>query len=262
VPFDWVTFGLQTVNFGILVWLLHRFLYKPVLKLVDARRADIERRFAEATAAEEKAKAKLAEITAERAGMAAEREALLKAAEAEAAALAATRSDEAERSLQSRQNEARKLLAEERERALAELRRQLLDLGLDIARRLLTDVPDSCRAAAWLDEIEHRLAGLDPAERETIRTSLRAGTTLQVVTALPLPDAARAEWGRRLRRALAAEDPAPDVERDFELDFTVDPALIAGAELHAPAGILRLSWAGALATIRRELEDYQTTLGS
>lgn len=38
---DWSTLALQTVNFTILVWLLHRFLYRPVLRLLDARRAEV-----------------------------------------------------------------------------------------------------------------------------------------------------------------------------------------------------------------------------
>ena len=39
--FDWWTLALQTVNFAVLVWLLHRFLYKPVLRAIDARRAEL-----------------------------------------------------------------------------------------------------------------------------------------------------------------------------------------------------------------------------
>ncbi|MEZ5438197.1 MAG: hypothetical protein R3F12_07555 [Lysobacteraceae bacterium] len=36
--FDVWTFGLQLINFIILVWLLQRFLYRPVLRLLDQRR--------------------------------------------------------------------------------------------------------------------------------------------------------------------------------------------------------------------------------
>jgi len=50
--FDWSTFALQTVNFAILVWLLHRFLYRPVLRLLDARRAEIDKQYAESHMAE------------------------------------------------------------------------------------------------------------------------------------------------------------------------------------------------------------------
>jgi F-type H+-transporting ATPase subunit b len=34
---DWFTVAAQAINFLILVWLLKRFLYKPVLNAVDAR---------------------------------------------------------------------------------------------------------------------------------------------------------------------------------------------------------------------------------
>ena len=38
---DWFTVGAQAVNFLILVWLLKRFLYKPVLAAIDAREKKI-----------------------------------------------------------------------------------------------------------------------------------------------------------------------------------------------------------------------------
>ena len=36
--FDWWTLALQTVNFAVLVWLLHRFLYRPVLRMIATAR--------------------------------------------------------------------------------------------------------------------------------------------------------------------------------------------------------------------------------
>ena len=36
---DWFTVGAQALNFIILVWLLKRFLYKPILDAIDARRS-------------------------------------------------------------------------------------------------------------------------------------------------------------------------------------------------------------------------------
>jgi F-type H+-transporting ATPase subunit b len=34
---DWFTVGAQTLNFLILVWLMKRFLYKPILNAIDTR---------------------------------------------------------------------------------------------------------------------------------------------------------------------------------------------------------------------------------
>lgn len=45
---DWTTFGLEILNFLVLVWVLKRLLYKPVLKVIADRRAEIENRLSEA----------------------------------------------------------------------------------------------------------------------------------------------------------------------------------------------------------------------
>src|ERR1700687_1327815 len=47
---DWFTVGAQTLNFIILVWLLKRFLYKPILNAVDAREKRIAAELADADA--------------------------------------------------------------------------------------------------------------------------------------------------------------------------------------------------------------------
>ncbi|MGW8183687.1 MAG: F0F1 ATP synthase subunit B family protein, partial [Burkholderiales bacterium] len=48
MQFDWVTFVLEIVNFLILVWILKRFLYQPVLKTIARRKAAIDRTLADA----------------------------------------------------------------------------------------------------------------------------------------------------------------------------------------------------------------------
>lgn len=40
--FEWTLFFAQIVNFLIIFWLLKKFLYKPVLKLLEERRTKIE----------------------------------------------------------------------------------------------------------------------------------------------------------------------------------------------------------------------------
>ncbi len=48
MEFDWTTFILEIINFLILVWILKRFLYRPVLDVIDRRRAGIEKTLADA----------------------------------------------------------------------------------------------------------------------------------------------------------------------------------------------------------------------
>ena len=47
---DWFTVGAQAINFIILVWLLKRFLYRPILDAVDAREKRVATELADADA--------------------------------------------------------------------------------------------------------------------------------------------------------------------------------------------------------------------
>jgi F-type H+-transporting ATPase subunit b len=242
--FEWSTLALQTVNFAILVWLLHRFLYRPVLRLIDARRAEIDKQYAEAQTAETKAKDALAAIEAERAGIAAERAAALAEASAQAAAAAAARRAQAEREAAELLDAGRRTLAVERGQALAEARRLALDLGTDIARRLLAEVPLELRAEAWLARIEEHLAALPQTEREALVRQGGDGARLTVITASALPAETAAAWRTRLKRTLGDW---------IAIGFDTDRHLVAGAELHFPNAVLRFSWHSALAAMRAEI---------
>ena len=47
---DWTTLALQTVNVLVLVWLLARFLFRPVSTIIAERRAAAEKLLADAAA--------------------------------------------------------------------------------------------------------------------------------------------------------------------------------------------------------------------
>jgi len=52
---DWVTFVAQIVNLFVLIWLLKRFLYRPILDIIDKRQAEINARIQSAQEAQEQA---------------------------------------------------------------------------------------------------------------------------------------------------------------------------------------------------------------
>jgi F-type H+-transporting ATPase subunit b len=47
---DWSTFLLEIINFLVLVWILKRFLYKPVLDVIERRKAGITKTLSDAQA--------------------------------------------------------------------------------------------------------------------------------------------------------------------------------------------------------------------
>lgn len=274
---DWHTLLLQAANFAVLVWLLQHFLYRPVLRLVDARRAEIDKQYREAHAAEAEAKERLAAVNSRRAAIDAERSQVLKAAATEAESAAETRGAAAERQAAALLEEARKSLAAERKQALAEARRAALDLSAAFARRLLEEFPPSLRSEAWLERICAHLAKLPPEKREALIGQLSGAAPPAVATDAPLRVDTTAP-----RRAVTAETPAvataaglqvataealpPEVLQRWRgklsaalggcaVSFAVDPALGAGAELHFPAATLCFSLRSATAALRAELEQ-------
>lgn len=248
MTFNWWTLALQIVNFAILVWLLHRFLYQPVLRMIDARKGAVKKQYDDASAAEDKAKALLKEMDAARAGMAGERAGVLKAAAAEAEKAAATRRTQAESEAQSLIDAAHKTLAAEREQALAGLRQNALDLGLDFARRLLDEVPMTLRSEAWIERVEEHLKGLGKDEIAALVQPSATDGGLTVMTVSPLPAETAKLWRSRLGAVLG---------KDIKVSFAVDPDLVAGADLHFPTAILRFSWQSALAAMRSEMGAHE-----
>jgi F-type H+-transporting ATPase subunit b len=238
---DWWTIGLQTVNFAILVWLLHRFLYKPVLAMIDARKAAIRQQYDEAKAAENQAKASLQDIESQRANIGAEREAVLKAAGTQAQQSAEVRRSDAEREARALINDARKTIAEERDHALAAVKDAALDTGLAFAQRLLSDLPREALANAWIDRIGTQVKSLSEADLASLVRQLQQAGSLKVVIAQPLPEATLDAWRARLRQLFGAAT---------AIKFEVNPELIAGGELHFPTAVLRFSWQSALAQAR------------
>src|SRR5471030_2938630 len=58
---DWFTVGAQAINFVLLIWLLKRFLYKPILDAVETREQRIAAELAGAETKKTEAQKKYAE---------------------------------------------------------------------------------------------------------------------------------------------------------------------------------------------------------
>ncbi len=83
---DWFTVGAQMLNFLILVWLMKRFLYKPILNAIDAREKLIAAELADAEAKKAEAQKERDEFQHKNEEFDQQRAALLKKATDEAKA--------------------------------------------------------------------------------------------------------------------------------------------------------------------------------
>lgn len=238
---DWTTLALQLINFAILVWLLQRFLYRPVLRVIDARRQAGDARYAEAQRMAETSKRQLADIEARKVSLAADRAAALTEAREQARQLVEARRAQAERDAKALLDGARQTLAQERQSLLAEARHVALDLAAAMARRVLAEMPASLVTEGWLERIDRHLKSLAPAERAELAGELTGGAALRVVSALPVSPGAEEGWRARLRETLG-----PDIGVTFE----TDARLISGAQLCFPHSTLSFSVESAVSALQ------------
>jgi F-type H+-transporting ATPase subunit b len=238
---DWFTVGAQALNFIILVWLLKRFLYKPVLSAIDAR----EQRIAHASADADRQTSELQklrdEFRAERKAFDDQRGALLAKAGIDAKAqgerlLSGAR--EAADSLTSKQNAA--LLAEATELS-DRLARLAAAESLEIARSVLKDLAEVDLEERISGVFARRLRGMDSKTREAFGMSLKRGGGLPIVaSSFDLSDREKATIQTAVNETFSA---------DIPLHFETSSRGIAGIEL--ACGGQRLSWSVA---------DYLNTL--
>src|SRR5262249_23500235 len=218
---DWSTLALQTVNAVVLIWLLARFLFRPVVDAIAARQKAAGQLLADAKAAKAAADSEQDKAVAEAARLAEQRSEALKAAEAEAAAAKATL-------LVTAQADADKLRAAAKAQIEAERRTEALAaedraarLAVDIAAKLLDRLPREARVSAFIGGITTGLAKLPQGTRASVGAD---GTSIHLTIARPVTpkeeEACRKALSDVLGHPVAVEvsvDPAELVHHDTNL---------------------------------------------
>jgi len=242
---SWWTFALQVVNFLVLVWLLQRFLYRPVRDILEKRKRLATEAFTEADKAKKEAEAAQRRYEEARGKLAGERQAMLEAAHRASEEERAKRLEEARQEAQKLIATAHDSIAEERTRTLTGLETDVASLAVTLAGKLLDKLGGSITSGVFLDQTEQALKTLPDAERRRLERDLAAnGAHVTVVTAAPLKSQEQKAWQSRLEGNL---------ERSLQIDFDVDPKLIAGAAVHFPHMVVSFAWADQLKEAKQAL---------
>ena len=143
-----------SVVFIILIILLKKFAWKPILEAVEKRSNSIE----EALNASEKAKAELTELNEEkdklRKQALADRDALLKEAAATKAKIVSDAKAQAKQETEKILTNAREVIKNEKMAAITELKNQVALLSLDIAEKIVKEqLTSSDKQKALVDNL-------------------------------------------------------------------------------------------------------------
>lgn len=249
MKFDWWTLALQTINVLVLLWVLQRFLFKPVLALIERRQQATQAQLVQAQEAEQRAEQTRTALEAERGLLASSREQALADLQVEVQSARETLLAHADQ--EAREHSAAVLASLHRERAEVEeaLRAKAATLAGEMARRLLERLPAGSWHAHFIDGTCEQLTQLSPGERELLRDS-RHPDRPTVVSAQALSAAEQASTHAALNTALGHEA-APR--------FSVDASLIAGVELRFHHLVVRNHWAADLELMLQSLHADDDT---
>jgi F-type H+-transporting ATPase subunit b len=240
---DWWGLGLQAINVLILVWLLSRVFWRPVAGAITRRREAAQAMLDKGKTAQEQADAALAEVAESRAGIAAEREAIL--AEAKAMADTATKAalEDAQTKADTLIAAARTAIDRDKTTARKENAARAAELSVEIAARLLCRFNTPAVQAAFLAQLVDAIAGMSASDRVALTAS---ENDIEIITPTDPEDAERAEIEHAVKDAL---DGIPAMR------FVTDPDLIAGVELRSAHFVLHNSWRADLETILKEIDN-------
>jgi F-type H+-transporting ATPase subunit b len=245
---DWFTVGAQAVNFIILVWLLKRFLYKPILDAIDAREKRIATELAAAGAREAEARKSHDEFDEKNRQFDQDRGALMAKAALEIKA-------ERERLLSDARKAANDLLSAQRAAARNDstaLVDQMMRLAagevFDVARRALGDLASVTLEERLGEIFTRRLREMKADAKQLLDAALKAPHAAAVVRSrFSLATQEQASIQNALNETFAA---------DIRLAFETAPDGICGIEL--TVGGQELSW--SIAGYLEALEEKAQTL--
>ena len=244
---DWFTVGAQALNFVVLVWLMKRFLYKPILHAIDEREKRIAAELADAAA-------KKAEALAERQDFAHKNEAF----EKERAALLAKATDEANTERTRLLEVARKAadaLSAKRQAALKteadalslQIRRRTEHEVFGIARKALADLATTSLEERLGEVFTRRLREMDGKARDALGTALRGASEPALVqSAFELPAEQKAAIQNALNETFSAE---------VRIRFETAPDLVSGIALTTNGRKLSWSIADYLASLEKGVSE-------
>jgi F-type H+-transporting ATPase subunit b len=240
---DWFTVGAQALNFLILVWLMKRFQYKPILHAIDAREKKVAAELADADAKRAEAKKDRDEFQHKNDEFDKQRAALLSKATDEANTERHRLLDEARSAADTLSAKRQESLRHDAKNLYQEITRRTQHEVFAIARKALSDLANASLEERMGEVFTRRLREMNGKPKESLAGALKAASTPAVVrSTFDLP----AEQRNAIQNALNETFSA-----DIHLRFETAPELISGLELSTNGQ--KVAWS---------IADYLTSLES
>lgn len=235
---NWFTVVAQVINFIILVWLLKRFLYKPVLKAIAERESRIAARVSDAEASLLAAAKEKEAFEQKNTAFSQQYNAALKQAREEVNTEKQKLLEQARKEFQTMRTGLQQSLQEEQAHFNRELRQKTMEEVFAVAGKALGDLASASLEEQAVNVFLTRLQNLAPGGQQQFTQAMAAQNgAVTIRSAFALPAAQRLQLEQAIRKWSGQQEPS--------FLYQVQPQLISGLELHVHN--YKLSW---------NLEDY------
>lgn len=228
---DWFTVCAQIINFIILVWLLKRFLYKPVLKLITDRQEEVAKLLNEAEIKKNEAEEEQRTYRNKNKEFDQQKAERVEQLNAEIKQQHDQLTLEAKQDVEAQRKKWFSNLEKEKDVVYRELCQRVQVELFSIMRKALADLADMDMQERLIDVFLERLKALSDTETNRLLNALQASGRLQFRTASEAPEQLRTKIKAAIQQVF---------DRPFDIDFVVIPELISGVELVANGQ--KISW--------------------
>ncbi len=244
---DWFTVGAQALNFVVLVWLMKRFLYKPILDAIDQREKGIATSLADAKSKMAEARHERDEFHRKNEALDQQRQALLAQAAKDADAERQRLIDEARQAAKALAKQGQDALQGQAQRLSQDLARRTQDEVFAIARQALADLASTSLEARAAEVFASRLLAMGSADKQGLAQALSTSKAPALVrSAFDLPGAQRAAIQKAANETFST---------DVQLRFETAPELVGGIELSVNGQKLAWSIADYLVSMQRAVDE-------
>jgi F-type H+-transporting ATPase subunit b len=244
---DWFTVGAQALNFLILIWLMKRFLYKPILNAIDGREKRIAKELADADAKKAEAKKERDEFQHKNEEFNQQRAALLTKATDEANAERKRLVDEAHKAADDLSRKREETLRNDVKNLNQAITRRTQAEVFSIARKALTDLATTSLEERMGEVFTRRVREMDAQAKSGLGQALKTASEPALVrSAFDLPPDQRAAIQNAINETFSA---------DIHLRFETAPDLVSGIELTTNGQKVAWSIAGYLASLEKGVDE-------
>jgi len=220
---DWFTVVAQTTNFLILVWLLKRFLYKPILDAIDAREQRIAQELADADAKRLEARQERDQFERKNEEFDRQRDGLVTQMKEEISLKRQKLLDDAQQAADVITRKRHEAMESEQHRITEEISHRTQDQVFFITRRMLKDLADTSLEASLTKVFTRRVRDMSGRARQELGEALsKSSEPARVRSTFELPAEQQAEIQRAINQTF---------EVDVPLRFEIAADRIAGIEV-------------------------------